>query len=502
MSLPRLSKKLALQGRGLELPAFEREKIGPGILHLGIGAFHRAHQAVYTDQALGLHGGDWKIVAASLRHDDVLHSLAPQDFLYSVGTLLDDSSQSPVSVRVIGCIDDVLAIPVAGHRERLVKLIANPAIKVITLTITEKGYLYDPVSGSIDENHKEVVSDRENINQPVTAPGILALGLQRRRKAGAGPLGILSCDNLAGNGHVTRAVVKAMAAQHDAGLSDWIERNISFPGSMVDRIVPQMNERYYELLASATGYEDMGSVVCEPFSQWVIEDQFAAGRPRWDDAGASFVSDAGPYEHAKLNLLNAAHSAAAYSGILAGYQTIHETVADPGILAFLNYLMKSEIKPVVSCPAGMDLDDYQAIILERFANQAVRYRNAQVATDGSKKLPERILPVVQRRLDLALPVDGLCLVIAAWLAYLHGSDFAGQTIEVNEPMLLELQAAGALSGESARIVDALLDRTAFAGPLAHNQSFRATLYRAVDALSRRDLRGLLDHLVRTGKLPA
>ena len=400
-------------------PVYDRSDITPGILHIGIGGFHRAHQAVYTDDILA--GGDhrWGIIGASLRSTTMRNRLIPQNFLYTVCTKGADSNE----YQVIGAVKDVLTI--SQHQHQLLDLIASPQIKVITLTITEKGYCLTP-SGELDEQHPDIQHDLSNPGSPVSAPGLLAVGLKQRMEQGSGPISIISCDNLSGNGRSTQKAVTAIASLYAGEHAHWIRDHVSFPDTMVDRIVPATSDADTLRCAQETGIEDSGLVICEPFSQWIIENSFAAARPEWESAGAQIVDDVAAYEQIKLRLLNTTHSALAYLGLLAGYEFIHETMEDPTLSGFSAYLLDKEISPLLQCPDGFDLESYKRTILQRFANPAIHYRTAQVANDGSHKLQQRIYPTIAEHSTTNTDCPGLILVVAAWLHCLNTAKYASQ----------------------------------------------------------------------------
>lgn len=409
----RLSEQ-TLERVAIRKPTYQRSGVTCGIVHLGIGAFHRAHQAVYTDDLLSAGDLRWGIVGASLRSTSVRDRLAPQDYLYTVSSRDGDSANN----RVIGSVMNVLALPQPGDLEQLCQLIAQPKSQVITLTITEKGYCADP-SGELDTRHPDIQHDLNQAATPGSAPGVLALGLRRRFEAGAGPITVLSCDNLSGNGYTTRRVIRAMLAETNPETLGWLDDNVAFPSSMVDRIVPAITDNEINQFASSVGYLDEGLLTPEPFSQWIIEDAFAGDRPDWAGVGAQLVSDVHPFEQAKLRLLNATHSALAYLGLLAGYDTVHEAIANPAIARYVQQLLDEEITPVVDCPDDMDIEAYKASLLRRFANSAVPYRTAQVASDGSLKLPQRIFPSLVARLERKESTRLLTGVVAAWLRCLQ-----------------------------------------------------------------------------------
>lgn len=473
------------------LPRYDRHTLKAGIVHIGVGAFHRAHQAVYTDDVLNQQGGDWGIVGASLRSADVRDRLAPQDYLYTVCSRSADGS----SRRVIGAITSILVTTDATARETLLDTIASPEIKVITLTITEQGYCYDPVQSTLAVAHADIAHDLASPGDPRSAPGILCEGLRRRMHASAGPISIVSCDNLVANGKVLCAVVTEFAQHIDPKLADWIDANAAFPCSMVDRIVPQITN---DELEQANKQQDLvdplfdrALVICEPFSQWVIEDAFAAERPQWEIAGALLVADVEPYETAKLRLLNGAHSACAYLGRVAGYEYVHQAIANPLIRQCVSNLMALEVTPTLAPLPGIDLDDYKQTILSRFANDAIRYKTEQVATDGSTKLPQRILPTIRDRLATGDSIDALSLTIAAWMRFLGGVDDASNSFTVLDPMAESLQAMVKNNHDIPARVEALLSVDAIFGELTNN---KALLDQVCNWLSRLETNGVANTL--------
>jgi fructuronate reductase len=420
-------------------------------VHLGIGAFHRAHQAVYTDTALGAHGGDWRIAAVSLRGDAVAEQLAPQDGLYTVNVRSAERS----AYRVISAVDRVLA---ARRDPRAVlAALAAPATKIVSITVTEKGYCHDPATGRLNRAHPEVQADVARPDSPATVLGFLAAALGARHASGAAPFTVLCCDNLPHNGALLRGLVLQFAALRDEALAAWIESEVAFPSTMVDRITPPTTAADLAAAARDLGVEDRGLVVTEPFSQWVIEERFGAGRPRWEDAGAELVTDVAPYEIAKLRLLNGSHSALAYLGYLAGHAHVHEAMTDGALARYVERLMREEIAPTVVAPAGLDLVRYQRDLLARFSNPALEHRTWQIAMDGSQKLPPRLLGTVRDRLAAGRSIDGLALAIAAWMRYVAGVDERGAPIDVRDPLAGRLAAlARPRLGEPHELVRALL----------------------------------------------
>lgn len=469
---------------------YARDACDVGIVHLGIGAFHRAHQAVYTDDALAKQGGDWKILGVSLRSPQVREQLSAQDGLYTL-VEMDDSE---TRYRLIGSVDDVLVAP--ENPEAVLEALCASSCKIVSLTITEKGYCHDPATGRLNQQHPDIVHDLSQPQAPRTAIGFIVEALRRRwQDHGLAPT-ILCCDNLPDNGRTLQRLVGEFAAQVDPQLGDWICRHVPFPNTMVDRIVPATETEDIERLEDACGYHDLGMVKSERFSQWVIEDNFAAGRPCWDQVGATLVGDVEPFELAKLRLLNGTHSALAYLGFLAGYQYVHEVVADHDFVRFLRRLMIAEIAPTLIAPPGMDLVAYSERLLERFANSSLQHRTYQIAMDGSQKLPQRLLGTMRDRLaaEQKQSIDCLCLAIAGWIRYVMAFDEQGASIAVQDPLADRFQATEAKAYDATdnmHDINALID-----GFLGVNEVFDTDL--PAEDLFRSRLKYWLSHLLANG----
>jgi fructuronate reductase len=418
-------------------PAWRRQDLGCGIVHLGVGAFHRAHQAVYTELALEQAWGRWGIAGVSLRRPEMRDRLAPQDGLYTVA----ERDGAGARLRVIGCLKQVLVAP--EDPAAVVELIAAPASAIVSLTVTEKGYCHDPASGELDWSHADIRHDLALPLRPRSALGMLVAGLARRRERQTAPPTVLSCDNLPANGRTLRGLTIALAAHRDEALARWIEAEVAFPCSMVDRIVPATTATDIAQIAAALGVHDAAPVVCEPFRQWVIEDRFAGPRPAWELAGAELVAEVAPYEEMKLRLLNGSHSAIAYLGCLAGIEYVFEVMAEPDFVAFVREMM-AEVAPTVHVPT--DLEAYQAALIARFANPALAHRTSQIAMDGSQKMPQRLLGTIRDRLGAGAPIDRLSLAVAAWIRYASGRDEQGRAIEVADPLAGRFAAIGAAAG--------------------------------------------------------
>jgi len=459
----------------IRLPAYQPGDHGVGIVHLGVGAFHKAHQAVYTDDVLARHGGNWRIRGVSLRSQSVAQSLNPQQGLFSVGVSEGDDE----SIRIIGSIAEVLVAP--DSPEAVLDALSDPGTHCITLTITEKGYCVDPSTGKLDMQHPQVVHDLGSPRSPHSAPGYLCEAIRRRALINA-PVNIISCDNLAGNGQKLKSAVMSLLQEQSPQWIAWCEHNVAFPSTMVDRIVPAVTDDVVASTALSLGLEDRACVKTEPFSQWVIEDRFIAPRPAWEDAGALIVRDVEVYETNKLRLLNGAHSFLAYVGLLRGHTYVHEAIADPELKRAVEWLMDSEVIPELTPPAGFNLHDYAAALRARFANTALNHALLQIAADGSQKLPQRLLPVIRQRIQKELPIDMLALGVAAWIQVISAEGLRGESIIVDDPIAERMRTV--TRGETPiNKVALLLDTSGiFGDDLATSDVFSRALLAATDTL--------------------
>ena len=476
---PRLSSATFAQLRpGTARPGYDWRTLEAGIVHLGLGAFVRAHMATYTDDLLAIEPGPWGIAGVSLRRPDQRDALAPQDGLYTA--LQRDGAG--MQARIVGCLRRTIVAP--ENPAALVATMAAPSCRIVSLTITEKGYCHDPATGQLDQHNPEIRHDLENAAAPRSAVGLIVAGLAARRLAGLPPFTVLCCDNLPHNGRLVAGLAHNFAAMRDDALARWIEANCAFPSTMVDRIVPATTDQDIAAAAEATGLYDAAPVTHEPFRQWVIEESFVARtRPAWDKVGAQLVTDVAPYEHMKLRLLNGAHSALAYLGYLSGYETIADVIANDAFRAYVGRLW-DEIIAVVPPPPGADLHRYAAELLARFGNTAIRHRTWQIAMDGSQKLPQRLLDTVRERLARNLPIPRLALAIAGWIRYIGGKDEAGQPIDVRDPLADRLKTVLAEAGpDPARQVEAVLRVDAiFGADLPNAPGFAQAVTRAYTRL--------------------
>ena len=458
-----------------------------GIVHLGLGAFHRAHQAILTQRALAMAPGPWAISGASLRGKAVRDALVPQDCLYTL--LENDGTVERASV--VGTIREALFAPEDGRL--LLGRIAAPATRIVSLTVTEKGYCHHPATGELDLDHPDTRADLAGGNPPRSTLGWLVRGLARRRAGGAGGLTVLCCDNMASNGRTLRGLVRQYAEAADPDLASWIEGEVRFPSSMVDRIVPAATEASLAHAAGVLGLRDEAAVGAETFAQWVIEDDFAAGRPRWEAVGVELVQDVVPYQEMKLRLLNGPHSAIAYIGALLGKTFVADVMADPDLARFVERLMREEIAPCTPIPPGFDADGYIQALLQRFANRSLNHRTLQIAMDGSQKIPVRWLPTLREARRRGLPVPRLVTALAAWLRFLGGRDEAGTDLPLDDPLATRLRAvaAGAADDPTALVRAALAVEEVFGRDLRQDARLVEQLTQASARIARHGVRAAL-----------
>lgn len=419
-------------------------------MHLGVGAFHRAHQAVYVDDCLAAGETGWGITGASLRSADTRDALAPQDGLYTLAVLSGQGEE----LRVVGSILSLLVAP--EDPAGLVDALCLPSVRIVTLTVTEKAYLRN-AAGGLDFSHPDVVWDLANHDRLKTVYGFLVEAIMRRQAAGTMPFTVLSCDNLPANGETLRRLLLEFADARDNGLAAHIDQSIAFPSSMVDRIVPATTEADRRRIAAALGMEDAWPVCTEPFCQWVVEDRFPAGRPAWERFGVTMVDDVRPFEDMKLRLLNGSHSAIAYLGLLSGFETVADAFGNRAIRHFVQGLWREAIPTL---PAGLDPETYIGRLSERYDNPTLQHRTAQIANDGSQKLPQRIVATAVEQLRRGAPADHLMLVIAAWIA---ACEARGRTLDTglfSDP--LDTQFANIGRQSAADAVSHVFDCAGFA----------------------------------------
>jgi fructuronate reductase len=482
--MPRLSRATC------KMLGYDPDQLVTGIVHLGVGAFHRAHMADYTDEVLRKGDLRWGILGASLRSSETRDALRPQDCLYT----LAESDEAGERCRVIAAVKDIL---VASEDPRaLVAAMAQPEVKIVSLTVTEKGYCHDPATGELNEAHPHIALDLANMAAPVSAPGFLVAALRERRQQGLPPFTVLCCDNLPSNGQTVRKVVMRLAELVDPALGKHVADDVAFPSTMVDRIVPATTDADRARIAKATGLDDAWPVVTEVYNNWVVEDRFPQGRPEWS---ATFVIDIVPFELMKLRLLNGAHSSMSYLGYLAGRETIADCMADADLAHFVAHLMNNEVTSTLSVPPGADIAAYKAALLRRFRNPGLRHRTWQIAMDGSQKLPQRLLGTIRDRIAAGQSIDGLALGVAAWMRYVTGIDEQGAAIDVRDPLRDELRARADAAGRDApRLAASLLavDQV-FGRDLPANPRFTMAVTAALDNLIRKGSRVTYQDFRRT-----
>jgi mannitol 2-dehydrogenase len=422
-------------------PAYDRGNVTAGIVHFGVGGFHRAHQAMYLDRLMSSGEAlDWGICGVgALPHDRrIIDTLTAQDGLYTLVVKHPDGRREP---RVIGSIVELMFAP--DDPQAVVERLADPRTRIVSLTITEGGYLVNQVTGEFDESDPSIQADLRDGAVPRTVFGYVVAALGARRAAGTPPFTVMSCDNLPGNGDVARRMMTAFARLKDPGLADWMDAHVAFPNCMVDRITPVTAQEDIDLLASEFGVADGWPVACEPFTQWVLEDHFTDGRPPLEDAGVQLVEGVGPYELMKLRLLNASHQALCYLGYLAGYRYAHEVCQDPLFVDFLLAYMEREGSPTLPEVPGVDLDAYRHQLIERFANPEVRDTLARLCAESSDRIPKWLVPVIVDNLRTGGEVDRSALVVASWARYAEGVDEQGEPIQVVDRIKDRVMAAAA-----------------------------------------------------------
>ena len=469
-TLPELAGRICV-------PTYDRAAMSVGIMHLGVGGFHRSHQAMYLDRLMASGRDlDWALRGVGvLPHDrHIVDALNDQDGLYTLVIKHPDGRLEP---RVIGSITGM--VYVHDDPRAVVEAMAGESVRIVSLTITEGGYLIDSVTGEFDVDHPSIQPDLQPGAEPETALGLIMAALALRRSRGIAPFTVMSCDNVPGNGDVARLAVASFARLLDPDQADWIEQAVAFPNSMVDRITPGTTDADRAALAEQFGVQDAWSVVCEPFTQWVLEDHFPTGRPAWQEVGVQLVQDVAPYELMKLRMLNAGHQVVCFLGALAGFGYCHEACQDPTFRAFLNTFMATEAVPTLPRVPGVDLDEYRRTLVERFSNPYVRDTLVRLCADTSDRIPKFLLPSVRHNLAHGGPIERSALVIAAWARYAEGVDDAGHSIEVVDPLREQLMAAAARQRDEPT---AFLAQREIFGDLVDDPRFTDAYLRALVSL--------------------
>ncbi|MCQ4290326.1 mannitol dehydrogenase family protein [Pseudomonas stutzeri] len=484
-NLPRLPVPIAR-------PDYRLAEVTSGIAHIGVGGFHRAHQAAYTDALMNTGEGlEWGICGIGTRAEEraMRDALAAQDYLY---TLVELDDRPDTEVRVIGSIRDMLLVGEDGS-EAVVARLADPAIRIVSLTITEGGYCLDDSTGQFNAQLPQIQHDLQNPRSPISVFGLLCAALAKRRGHGVGPFTVMSCDNLPHNGDVTRRATLAFASLVDADLARWIERNVSFPNAMVDRITPMTSTAHRQDLERQHGLDDAWPVVCEPFVQWVVEDRFVAGRPAWEKVGVQFTDDVSPYEEMKIKLLNGSHLALTYLGYLRGYRFVHETMADPLFVEYIRRYMDEDVTPQLAAVPGIDLARYKQTLIERFSNRAIADQLERVCSDGSSKFPKFTVPTINRLIADNAALDRAALVVAAWALYLRGVDENGEQYRIPDPRADFCQS---LVAEDDGLAERLLGcEEIFGTRISRSLAFREAFERNLLRLCTLGVSGTLDLLL-------
>jgi mannitol 2-dehydrogenase len=467
------------------VPKYSRGSLSAGIVHFGVGNFHRAHQAVYLDSLFNLGlDHDWALVGAGVRANDadMRAKLLGQDYL----TTVVEQEADATSARVTGAMVDFLPV---GDIATISETLADPKVRIVSLTVTEGGYYIDPASQRFDADHADIVADSVNPEAPKTVFGLILLGLQLRKERGLQPFTVMSCDNIPGNGHVTQNAVAGLAELINPALAQWVREAVAFPNGMVDRITPATGQRERDALEQQFGITDAWPVFCEEFKQWVLEDHFPTGRPALERVGVQFVPDVAPFEHMKIRILNGGHATIAYPAGLLDIHFVHEAMEHKLIRAFLEKVEREEIIPVVPPVPDTDLGDYYKLIERRFSNPKIGDTITRLCLDGSNRQPKFILPSAADRLAAGQSVTGLALVSALWARYCYGESDSGKVIPPNDPSWDRLTKLAKAAKADPK---AWLSMTDIFGPLASNEAYVAAFTRALSSLWSRGTKATLE----------
>ena len=486
----RLSEaSLAAVASHTSVPTYDRSQITQGIVHIGVGNFHRAHMALAIDDLLTAgNAQDWAICGVALLPTDEprARAMQEQDGLY---TLVEKHADGHWETRIIGSITEVLFAP--DDVEAVIAKMSDPAIRIVSMTITEGGYNFDRVTGEFMPDTPAIANDAQPGAIPSTVFGVVTEALRRRRAAGIAPFTIMSCDNIQGNGHVAKEMFTAFAQLKDPDLAEWMRSHVAFPNSMVDRITPGTTDQDKDKVEEIIGVRDECPVVCEPFFQWVLEENFPTGRPPLEGARIQLVDDVDPYEKMKLRLLNASHQALAYFAHLIGYQYVHDATQDPAMATFLRRFMDEEATPTLDPLPGVDLDAYKTELIERFQNPEVKDTVPRLCAETSDRIPKWLLPVVVDRLSQGGSVDLSAAIVASWARYAEGTDEAGEAIDIVDPLKEELIP---IAQSQASNPSAFIDNKALFGDLAQDPRFAEPYLAALRSLHENGAHKALNEL--------
>ncbi len=468
-----------------EVPQYDRDTITCGIVHMSVGGFHRSHQALYIDDALNSGATNWAICGVGLlpQDKDNIQALADQDGLY---TVLERNAEADTA-RVIGAMKEVMHAP--SNPQAILDRLMDPAIKILSLTITEKGYCYD-TDGNLEQNNPAVKHDLGNLASPQSALGYVVSALANRKEKGMPPFTVMSCDNLPGNGHLTESLVLQFAELVNSELAGWIKENVSFPNAMVDRITPVTTDKIVEIVGNQFLINDAWPVVCEDFKQWVLEDKFSDGRPDLDKVGVQLVADVDPYEKMKVRLLNGSHSALSYISYLMGYREVDTAMADPLIAKFVRSYMDHDVTPSVPSVPGIELGPYKDKLIERFSNPAVSDQVQRLAEDGSAKIPNSILPCIAHQLENGGSIKFAALALAGWFRYLTAVDEDLKPIEIKDPRAEQLISAMKLDSRDPTHILGIFE--IFGTKLPINTEFLAELNAAMKSLHEKGTKATVE----------
>lgn len=472
---------------GVARPAYDPAAHGTGIVHIGLGAFHKAHQAFYTDTALGAAGGDWRITGVSLRSTGPAEALSAQNGLY---TLIERDAAGS-SARVVGAIAQALAV--TTDRAAVLDVLTDPATRIVSLTATEKGYGIDRATGGIDPSHPAIAADLANPDAPVGVAGLLVWALGVRRARGVPPFTVLCCDNLPENGPMLRGLLVDFARHAAPELERHLARDVAFPATMVDRITPASTAETLDDARRLTGCEDRAAVETERFSQWVIEDDFPTGRPAWEAAGALFVSDVAPYEKMKLRMLNGAHSMLAYAGFLAGHAYVRDVMGDAALVRLIRRHLDAAAATLPPLE-GVDVAAYAEALVARFSNPHLAHATYQIAMDGTEKLPQRILAPAAEAVAAGGPSEAFAFATAAWMRYVLGRTDAGAPYDLRDPRGTSLEEAVRGARDAPGIVTALQALPGlFPDPLRNDPAWCGAVAVHLARMMEKGMRAAIDH---------
>jgi len=486
MTIKLNTSNLEAISQNVGLAEYDQSVLSSGIVHMSIGGFHRAHQAFYIDKLLSQTPENWMITAVGLLPGDKdnIEALQSQDCMYT----LVQRSISKDEPRIIRSIKNAIHAPT--NPDQVIAALANPETKIVSLTVTEKGYCYDE-TGNLDLTNSNLQNDLTNPENPKTVYGYLIAGLKARKQDGTTPFTIMSCDNLPGNGHLTEKLVIQFADQVDKDLSNWIAENVSFPNAMVDRITPATDQTTIDLVKDKFDIEDAWPVASEDYVQWVLEDKFVNGRPALETVGVQIVEDVEPYEKMKVRLLNGSHSALSYLSYLMGYRNVDLAMADPLISKFVRLYMDEDITASVPDVPGMNLDEYKNSLIERFANPAISDQVQRLAEDGSTKIPNAIIPCIEYQLENGGSIKYACLALAGWFSYLTGTDENQEAIEINDPMVDELISTMQIDSQTCQNI--LKVSKIFGTTLPNNETFMLEMQKALDLVTSKGARAALEN---------